>query len=591
MQSLHSQPFYTRLPDRKDRYIFCPFIILAATTSIFLPNIFFGIDLTDTGYNIYKSWIMSHKPEMAMWFLTWFSTYLSGITAKLFNVQSVFGFRLLWVALNGLTAITAYFVLIRFYQCREVILPVIIGSLVSIAGSDQLLPSYYTIPPFLVLLSICAFIFTIDTRNIILGFAGGIICGILIFGAINSRIPILPFYFTLLLPILYIKGGSPSASQYLRLKYAAIILGIFLAGTALFFLLKEKGLLHTFVDDISGFTKRSLISEQARFHHAGSVIGVTVIRLLVIIAEGGLFLIFLLSYAGTKYIRDKYKDLILFLVACVTSSVAVVLLKPGFVLSAIIGMPLLLLCYNYVVNGSVLSSEKKIIYAVSIAFLLFMSFGSAGVSLNTVRYGVWLVMPVALIESTYMTATAKYIRKTIILFAVIFTIVVRIQMPYRDKPVYRLDTAFHTQSIGNIYSSKNRVAVLEELLVEIEKLQLEKYATAVCYTNIPLMYFLTRTVTPFKNPWLNIDSVDTAYIERKLDALEKNDDLPDIVIRAKNASVRNPYWPDNVAHDEPFMFSSDGGKEGLLDEFFQRHKYGVIWENELFAVLSPDERP
>lgn len=577
------------MPDYKKTYFLYPIILIFVSISFSLPWIFWGIDLSDTGYNIYKSWIMFHNIHYAVWDSTWFSTYLCGIVAGLSNIQSVIGYRVLWVVLNCMTVLTTYLILIRFYPAKSTLIPISAALLLSIGGSEQLIPSYYNIPPLLVLLSVLLFLYALKTQKKGLGLFLSFLCGICVFMAINSRIPVLPFYIVFAFP-LFIRKAIDVSKRTLFLRYLYIILGFTAGIIGLFIFLKYYSVEGDFIRDIYCLIHNRVTTRDTDMYHPSTVFSVLIIRYAKVIIPGVLLFTAVYLLAKLRQFERPWK-LVFWSVFFIILGGFASYYKYGVSIGIILGTCLVSIVYLYSTKRKELPSGNKMLYIAAVLFLFFISFGSAHFGLNSLKYGAWLLVPIALIESGNLkldSITMKSIPVVILIFTVTFFFVTRIQIPYRDEPVYNLNKAFSVSALRGIYSTPERVEILEELIIKLRTLGLESDEPMVCYFSTPMLYFITKTITPFKRPWLRAKTIDNDYIKSILNGLENDNSFPRFIIRSK-ASARNPEWGKDKANNIPFEFASDKGKAGILDGFFKRHQYRVVWENRMFAVLARPE--
>ena len=104
---------------------------------------------------------------------------------------------------------------------------------------------------------------------------------------------------------------------------------------------------------------------------------------------------------------------------------------------------------------------------------------------------------------------------------------------YRDDiNRFNLNTEFSSPGLQGIYSTPDRVEVVDEILVKTKELT-NKNDKVLMGISIPMLYYLTETSPSLGNPWLG-SSIKQSYLETNFENFEERKKLSKDFYRTKN---------------------------------------------------------
>jgi hypothetical protein len=235
--------------------------------------------------------------------------------------------------------------------------------------------------------------------------------------------------------------------------------------------------------------------------------------------------------------------------------------------------------------------EDKNITLLLLAGITTMAITPVGSGSGLVKlfYGMWLILPLSILLTYKMTREVRsdaifsimHWLKPILPVMLILALFFHATNIYRDNQNrFELNTGFSDRSLSGIYSTRDRVKVIDELLS-----QLQKYANGgekiLAASSIPLIHYLTKTQPSLGYSWPGVSTLDK--IRERQRSLEKAERLPNLFVLSK-VSTRDETWPNATIDGE-------GGDtirilEYLKNEYINRLKYSLVWENSAFAIYS-----
>jgi hypothetical protein len=146
-----------------------------------------------------------------------------------------------------------------------------------------------------------------------------------------------------------------------------------------------------------------------------------------------------------------------------------------------------------------------------------------------------------------------------------------------------LNEGFSHPSLAGIYSTNERVKVVDELLIAIED-NSKKGDELLMVNGIPMFYYLTETKPALGNPWLFLEPIEKIQFEQT--TLESEQRYPELFVVPK-VDTRNRYWPDG---DLTTMSVEDQDKLSYIENrYISELKYTLLWENEAFEIYKGDQ--
>jgi hypothetical protein len=599
-------------------------LILCGIAALLLtPLLFFGLDYTDTGYSTTMAWLQAAHPRAALWdFNNFGSAFLAGFWFFT-GAESLWAYRFQWELMIIATAACTYWLLTFFYDDHRAIMFAIIPTLILAVFSSEegLVAEYHNLPPFLCIVSAALFLrfFAITkaapSRMTALILGSGVVAAFMVF----ARLPMLLWCVVVygLLAFAWLRGVEKSEMMSL----AGLLMVGFLAGGAMC-----VGLLYVRGFTLPGIIQASLESMRAvnTFHDYAAahpelgyfpLIKSTTIRYAKILSVGAMALVLAFVWQKIAFLQPRSQKklarivewLLLFGFADVIIATVVFLASKslgfhyGPITSFLLGAPLLVLAYIVVSTWRETSVLKQVLYLAAFAFFVLASLGGSGVWVSNFRHGVWLIFPIVLLESRDFTSqyvNFAIVRKFLIVGAVALGIALRIQMPYRDQPTYRLNTWFSSPALRGIASSEGRTRNAEELLAELSRRGVQPNDTLQAYPSIAMLYFMTKTIPWYKHPWIGQMWTVRDNLVQYQQSCAFPAQFPRYVVRGKfdpNTAVsldadrptyrfEAGYTPEKFFYGE-YKYCHDCAT--YLDSLFLVQKnYTVVWENQGFALLQ-----
>lgn len=595
-------------------------LILCGVAALLLtPLLFFGLDYTDTGYSTAMAWLQAAHPAAALWdFNNFGSAFLAGFWFFT-GADSLLAYRFQWELMIIATAACTYWLLTFFYDDHRAIMFAVVPTLVlAVFNSEEgLVAEYHNLPPFLCALSAALFLRFFATtkpeshRITAFMLGSGISGAFMVFARLPMLLWCAAVYAMLVFAVL--RG----AEKRVMMRLAGLLMLGFCVGVVMCL-----GLLY-----LRGFTLQGILAASIKsinavntFHDYAAQhpeLGYfplwksTAIRYTKILSVGAAAFALALMWRRIPLLQKKVGKVLelTMLGGFVILIFAVVVFfadkSLGFhygpITSLLLGAPILVLGYITATTWHETSLQKHVLYLAAFAFFVLASLGGSGVWVSNFRHGVWLILPVVLLESRGFASAwfdFSIVRKVLVIGAIALGIALRIQMPYRDQPTYRLNTWFSSPSLRGISSSEGRTRNLEELLQELNRRGLQPNDTLQAYPSMAMLYFITKTVPWYKHPWIGQMWTVRNDLVQHQQSCAYPAQFPRYVVRGKfdpNTAVsldntrptyrfEAGYTPEKFFYGE-YKYCHDCAT--YLDSLFLVQKgYGVVWENQGFALLE-----
>ena len=135
-----------------------------------------------------------------------------------------------------------------------------------------------------------------------------------------------------------------------------------------------------------------------------------------------------------------------------------------------------------------------------------------------------------------------------------------------------LNTMFQSSQLFGIFSNSKRVAVVDSLLHQTDKLIIPNKHSVMCVNMIPMMVYLTNP-SSYKG-WKFIDP------EKKRKELMQNEAPDFIIISHKN--TRDRYWPNTKSA----CISMDSVYYEFYRKFLDEPIYDLAYKNSCFSIYK-----
>jgi hypothetical protein len=617
------------------------------------PLLFFGLDYTDTGYSTAMAWLQALHPRAALWdFNNFGSAFLAGFWFYT-GADSLLAYRVQWELMIIGTAITAYLILTWFYDDKRAVAFALVPTLIlAVFNSEEgLVVEYHNLPPFLCLVSAAFFLRFFAGRTpasphpdllpereggrknnakypfwnpLPLGegrvraamLASGFVAAFMVF----ARLPMLLWCVAVFMILGFAWFRGHNRATMLRIA-AWLTLGFISGGLACVVLLYARGF------TLAGIYEASMTSIRAvnNFHDYAAqhpelgyfpLLKSTAIRYFKILSVGAVAVVLALGWkfavravpALAGRLGNMLQSLLLLIFSGIIVTVVIFLASKslgfhyGPITSLLLGAPLLILAYIVVADWNTTNVNKQVLFLAAFAFFVIASLGGSGVWVSNFRHGVWLVFPIVLLESSLFTSRYvdfRIVRNVLAVGACVLGIALRVQMPYREQPTYRLNTWFSAPALKGIASSEGRAGTLEELLGELNKRGIRRGDTLQAYPSMAMLYFITKTIPWYRHPWIGqMWTVRSDLVRHEAQCEEADAIFPRYVVRGKfdpNTAVSldadRPtvrfdvgYTPEKFYYGE-YAYSHDCAT--FLDSLFLvRRAYTVVWENKGFVLMA-----
>ncbi len=603
-------------------------LLLLASLALLTPLLFFGLDYTDTGYSTAMAWLQAKHPAAALWdFNNFGSAFLAGFWFFT-GAESLLAYRLQWELMIVATTLACYWLLSFFYgNHRAIALTLVPTMILAVFNSEEgLVAEYHNLPPFLCAVSAALFLRYFSrqhpdspTKTSLLMLGSGITAAFMVF----ARLPMLLWCAAVyaLLVFVYLRANKESAYKQDIISIAGFLMAGFLLGCGVC-----VGLLYARGFTLNGIIAASIKSMNAvnTFHEYANahpelgyypLLKSTAIRYAKILGVGSAGIVLAFVWRKVPFLAlgsrlgNAVRIVLLAGFSVLIFAVVVVLADKslgfhyGPITSLLLGAPLLVLGYIALTEWREMALEKQVLFGAAFAFFVLASLGGSGVWVSNFRHGVWLVFPIALLEAGRFTSKwleLRIVRDVLAVGAIVLGIALRIQMPYREQPTYRLNTWFQYPSLRGIASSEGRTRNAEELLKELQERGLQENDTLQAYPSMAMLYFVTKTIPWYKHPWIGQMWTVRKDLLQHEQSCAFPDKFPRFVVRAKfdpNTSVsldaNRPtirfeagYTPEKFFYGE-YKYCHDCAT--YLDSLFLVQKqYAVVWENQGFVLF---ERP
>lgn len=567
-----------------ENYIF-PIGIWLVIFIFILPAFNLGFDLTDEGWQLAKSWGISHGDFENNADLIWGSSFLNGLWMLLKNEPSLLWSRIGFLLFIPFLGTVLYLIIKEFYPGKYAFFSVITAFLLfNKTFIIYYSMNYYYLPVFASFLSFLFLIKFHKSEKYTLTY-------LILSGAFAGFSVHLKFTYILIIPlfIIYYHFFNKKKSLFLKssIYYYGSLFFAILAGFIILLIFGGAGDLvyeHSRLSIFNMFgyffgnsTVNSSLNYSAKnlmdiyFKDTVSVLNFALIPFLLFLS---------CSYFYMKYSRLKYLILLLFgtiTYLYIYQNISDSHLK---MISAVLGIEtyflfylkkdnpdysLLFFIFLSVFALSFLGSGTGFYGGVfSLGFMCFSAFTfSAAASLESPKLNSKIVLPLFIIIALISQFSKSY-------------------SPYRDLPSEYLNEEFRSAELKGIYSFKERVQVVDEFMDFAKTNSLKN--DRVIFVGMPMFYYLLDIKPVISETY----DVILGFEQLKKEVLDAN---PNIIV-VPVQSPRGQLWPlpQNAGH-----WTKDGFERQtahyykFYKEYLNRNNFKNIFENKMFiAYRKPD---
>lgn len=230
--------------------------------------------------------------------------------------------------------------------------------------------------------------------------------------------------------------------------------------------------------------------------------------------------------------------------------------------------------------------------------LLFIAPLGSDSGLGKSIHGIWILGPILLtkldvkhiirpIRLSVPSSLSVYIRQGMVILTIVTAILFAWQNTYFDAGSRREKTfPIDHPKLRMIYTSMEKSASVNELIHEAFPLIEQEYMLS--FIEIPMMNYLSDKKPFLSTSWPKLYYSPLSFEKKLQEALKKREDLPIILRQKQNAKLE--VWPIEKADPAYLAYPkelTDWSEHGIiLNKFIEEYAYEVIWENEMFQVLS-----
>jgi hypothetical protein len=268
----------------------------------------------------------------------------------------------------------------------------------------------------------------------------------------------------------------------------------------------------------------------------------------------------------------------------------------------------LIMITTFLIFFSPVGIDIKFLSLAGCYILLTYPFSSSASLFTVGKYSLWLSLPIAIdylfnfrsISKlsfagrsinlppllSFRENTLKGIRTCMALACVFACLYFSYYYPFFDKHERTaMHYSLHNKYMKGIYTTKERSAVLNELLDESPK-YIKPGDYVLAYHSIPMYHYWTETVPYLHNsmPWfyeaaILKEELDSSFAEKKI--------LPVVVQQLKKTVGNAGNWPDPPAFYDSAWHKRNEPRDKVLNEFLTEHNYKEVWKNEVFKIWVP----
>lgn len=449
---------------------------------------------------------------------------------------------------------------------------------------------YFTFPAFLLNIELLIFNKILNANENQIKFKiYSFLLGLIYIVIIMSRFPLILLGLLPLFVFLYNTFTNKDTSKFKK-SFVYASYGVFISTIIFLLFYLDIGYLKTYISNISSIISAYAEGDPSNIDqsHTVNALLLTYIFDFKIIIIGTISIIFILYIVSI--VRSKIEAKFYFNVIFITTVLGVWLFvsyKRSFsitfaydLLIVTIGI-IVLVSFIYINQDKGRNSKITFLILASGFIMLINPIGSNNGMLKS-SYGMWLILPLSILVAYDVMNNTKNLRiksilsllDIILIIILIISVFTQLTYTYRDdKNKLNLNTEFKYKYLKNVYSTEDRVRVLDEVLFKIDNLT-AKNDEVLMINSIPMLYYLTETKPALGNPWLEMERIEKIKTLNQKVISERR--FPKLFVYAK-VNTNNAKWPniEELATNEEFEY--------LKNEYINLN-YTLQWENKAFAI-------
>ena len=562
-----------------------PYLLFISLFFYFLIWIPQGLDITDEGFTLTKSWFFLHGGWKDNIDMIWMSSLINGLWLSICGGPSLIWGRIGYAIIVSATSVLAFLILKLYFNKTKAFITVFLMTIFYTINAFFSI-TYYSLPIFSILLSIYLLLNFIGSRNHTVLIIAGFIIALL--GFMKS-----PFILAPLLFFIYLKFLVPANKVELKRIIRNSFLGLFSGYLFGIIILLSSGSFNTYFNSV--FIGLGIVNNPfptSDFSH-------TRLSLLSIYSENfyrlfyscliaiNILIIYLISIS---YLNRKVWKVV---VSVLFTYFIYLLSKRGdsdqweYITITFCFVYSFLNLFNRESN-----TQLRLVMLLSIFIFIISFLGSNGGIITGFQSGGMLLLSSISILAIddidpdldslpfVSKSSFKYLKFIFGGFLILVLISKKPDDVYRERPRDELKFAFKSAQLSGILSNKQRVNSIDSLLIaydNIKKSSGNRPLNTLAINSNPLFYYLVNTKPYLSNPWF----FSTKRFEHKLITEPK----PEIFVFSLQ-NPRNLSWPLN--NSKPC-----DGLDSLDYKYFMRYvlrnNYMSAYKSRMFQIFAQPE--
>ncbi len=546
-----------------------------------------GLNMTDDGFLLttYQQ-VFSDPSSVSYFFLYYWVDVLGGLWNSLFSSWGIYGFRLLECLVMGLTVFVAIRLLRHYFHLRIVCIGIL---LVFLLTKEVGVLHYNTLSALLTLVVVAFLMKALTMHRWLYMLLAGIAMGMNIFVRLpNAALSVL---ILVLIPYYIYSHQGKRTLIFLVTAIMGTCLGIGVTWLSMLLFGHTDSFLFALQ---SGFSIFGHADSSHSSHHLLSVIANDVWMMAKQFLLFGFILLPMTRWFSplSSAFQNKWTARV---VGIVFILIALILFKHFLYPVYALNMLVVVACIYTAVHRK---DEPAVVYLAVLSLLttLFMPFGCDFGLLNMQQCSLWLggafvvyMFFNLLSESTNNRSEAKRMGSYLLgIYAVV--LVGKMLYGYAYPVFYengnRLQTRYsvnwpHCNVLTTQENAQELVTVLQQMS-QVVKADEE----VLVYPYSPMLYYLTSTRPYLRNPlpWIYNDQL---FQEQLLESEKRATKLPVVVWQKSRLNAWKTPDADWNNPNSPETYDSHTQQKRYLLDYLQRNHYRVVWQNQLFQILSP----
>lgn len=215
------------------------------------------------------------------------------------------------------------------------------------------------------------------------------------------------------------------------------------------------------------------------------------------------------------------------------------------------------------------SSRRSYLYVIAILFTIFMNVGSSNNMTFSLKFTILLLLPIGVVEGIVLWKREEWVKVLVIILFANITSLFIVSRLNNHGFVFNQQGRFVAPALAGLYADTSLTRPYNELTEAMAEVGIVEGDTLLCYPDLPMLHFTSRTIPAFVNPWISdvfVGFPSDALIEKRLTVEGK---YPPYVVRG---------YPDKVEGEE---------KSRFLDKFWSR--YDTVARGDKFSILKRPE--